>query len=203
MPALKGKEAACCTVWWLSCCGQHFCKLGTTSSNSLLADLTSTSLLLCVLPRYALHINESPEPSDVQYENMEHSALARAGRTFITACCSYTALALGFFFISLATASRINVARMAGINLDSCTACRLTVGGVPGLSDADRALYASCDSTGVDPQGGACRDAEKPCYKCYCYTSLTSGRLRYEALPVCGQVDLFAVCLSASFPATR
>jgi hypothetical protein len=59
--------------------------------------------------RLALNIKEAPEPSDVQYENMEHGAWDRFGRTLVTLVCSYTALGLGFFLISLTTASRIQV----------------------------------------------------------------------------------------------
>lgn len=70
-------------------------------------------------------IMEAPEPSDVQYENMEHGGTDRAGRTTITLICSYTALVLGFFLISLATASQINVARTAGINTDVGLNCCL------------------------------------------------------------------------------
>jgi hypothetical protein len=49
----------------------------------------------------------------VQYENMEHGAWDRFGRTLLTLVCSYTALGLGFFLISLTTASRIQVGEPA------------------------------------------------------------------------------------------
>lgn len=62
-------------------------------------------------PRFALDIREAPEPSDVQYENMEHGGWDRFGRTLVTLVCSYTALGLGFFLISLTTASRSQVGR--------------------------------------------------------------------------------------------
>lgn len=64
------------------------------------------NMLPCSL---ALNIKEAPEPSDVQYENMEHGAWDRFGRTLVTLVCSYTALGLGFFLMSLTTASRIQV----------------------------------------------------------------------------------------------
>lgn len=69
-------------------------------------------------PRQPLDIREAPEPSDVQYENMEHGAWDRFGRTLLTLVCSYTALGLGFFLISLTTASRIQV----GATLSGCSA---------------------------------------------------------------------------------
>lgn len=143
----------------------------------------SSAVLAACLCRHALLITESPEPSDVQYENMEHGSWDRAGRMLLTACCSYIALALGFFLISLATASRINVDRMIGIDTNNCNSCRLMQDGRLGLSEADRELYASCDKVGVTPSGQSCSVIEKQCYRCYCYTSLTSGQLRYVTSP--------------------
>lgn len=73
----------------------------------------------------------------------------------------------------------VQVARTAGIDTNDCNSCRLSVSGAFGLSDEDMTLYNSCDKTGKGPDGRDCTGIEKQCYRCYCYTSVTSGRLRY------------------------
>jgi hypothetical protein len=118
----------------------------------------------------------------VEYENMEHGTWDRLGRNMLTLICSYTALGLGFLLISLATASQVQVSRTAGVNARDCASCRLQNGGVFGLSDADKELYAACDKTGKAPDGRDCSNVEKQCYRCYCYTSFTSGSLRCAVL---------------------
>lgn len=129
--------------------------------------------------RHALTITEAPEPSDVKFENMEHGAWERAGRAALVSVTSYAALALGFLLISAASAAQVNLARSAGINTAACAAgCRLSVGGAVGLAAADRQLYAACASGGTTPAGGTCSADEAACYRCYCYTALTSGMLR-------------------------
>lgn len=143
-----------------------------------------TATVAIMSRRQPLVISEAPEPSDVQYENMEHGAWDRFGRTLLTLVCSYTALALGFFLISLTTASRIQVARTAGIDTNDCASCRLTVDGVFGLSADDKVLYQACDKTGKTPAGDTCSDMEKQCYRCFCYSAITSGRLRCAAIAV-------------------
>jgi hypothetical protein len=117
----------------------------------------------------------------VQYENMEHGGWGRLGRTLLTLICSYTALGLGFLLISLTTASRINVARTAAIDTKDCNSCRLSVDGAFGLSQTDKELYQSCDKLGKTPAGLECSGIDKQCYRCYCYSSLTSERLRCVA----------------------
>lgn len=59
--------------------------------------------------RHALDVTGAPEPSDVQYENMEHGGFDRFLRAALVAACSYSALAVGFVLISLASAMRYNL----------------------------------------------------------------------------------------------
>jgi hypothetical protein len=70
--------------------------------------------------------------------------------------------------------------QVAGISSSTCGAgCRLTdATGALSLTDADRELYKSC-TTGTAPDGTACSDAERSCYKCFCYKAISDGMLRY------------------------
>jgi hypothetical protein len=74
------------------------------------------TVLLCraslTLRRHALDVTGAPEPSDVQYENMEHGGVDRFLRAALVAACSYSALAVGFVLISLATAMRYNLPKV-------------------------------------------------------------------------------------------
>lgn len=72
----------------------------------------------------------------------------------------------------------LQVAQVAGVNADDCNSCRLSVDGGFGLSAADKDLYAACDRAGRTPAGLECSSIERQCYRCFCYTSVTSGRLR-------------------------
>lgn len=75
---------------------------------------------------------------------------------------------------------------MAGVNADDCNNCRLSVDGGFGLSAADKELYAACDRTGRTPAGLECSSIERQCYRCFCYTSVTSGCLRCAVAGGCG-----------------
>lgn len=77
------------------------------------------------------------------------------------------------------------MARTAGIDTNDCSSCRLSVDGAFGLSEEDRALYAACDKSGKAQDGRDCTGVEKQCYRCYCYSSITSGRLRLVTCRCC------------------
>lgn len=82
---------------------------------------------VCLLlsTRHALNITDAPEPSDVQYENIEHSTFERFIRAFLVSCCSYTCLAAGFALISLASAMRLNLSKVRPHNSQAhCTLCK-------------------------------------------------------------------------------
>lgn len=82
----------------------------------MLLHARCTSCLTCecvrMACRHALDITGAPEPSDVQYENMEHGGVNRFLRAALVAACSYSALAVGFVLISLATAMRYNLPKV-------------------------------------------------------------------------------------------
>ncbi|KAF8062000.1 Pigl [Scenedesmus sp. PABB004] len=156
--------------------------------------------------RHALDISDAPEPSDVQFENMEHGACSRAARAGLGACAAYSCLAAGFAAISLASATRFNFGKAAGVSAAQCAAsCRLTVGGALGLDPADRERYAACAaagpglfslvtggggaaSGGADPAAG-CGAGEDACYRCYCLKAITAGMLE-ETLFCRGSANL-------------
>lgn len=82
---------------------------------------------------------------------------------------------------ALRHAGQVNLARSAGINTAACeSSCSLSVDGAFGLADVDRERYAACADTGLTPAGGQCNARDSECYRCYCYTALTSGMLRYR-----------------------
>ncbi|WIA18083.1 hypothetical protein OEZ85_009564 [Tetradesmus obliquus] len=128
--------------------------------------------------RHALDVTGAPEPSDVQYENMEHGGFDRFLRAALVAACSYSALAVGFVLISLASAMRYNLPQVAGLSSSSCgEGCRLAdATGALSLTDADRELYKAC-TTGTAPNGTACSEEESSCYKCFCYKAISNGML--------------------------
>jgi hypothetical protein len=78
--------------------------------------------------------------------------------------------------------------QVAGVSSSTCGAgCRLAdATGALGLTDADRELYKAC-TAGTAPDGTACSDEERGCYKCFCYKAITDGMLRYAFANFAGQ----------------
>jgi hypothetical protein len=136
-------------------------------------------VMSCYVLRYALRIEQAPEPSDIKYEHIEHGSFDRFCRAALVASCSYAAIAVGFILISLASAMRFNLARIAGVDTAACNAnCSLYDG--PnyslGITDANRALYLNCSKTALQPGEAACPESQKKCYECYCFKAITGGQ---------------------------
>eukprot|EP00775_Hariotina_reticulata_P002590 gene2590-2892_t len=130
--------------------------------------------------RYALRIEQAPEPSDIKYEHIEHGSFDRFCRAALVASCSYAAFAVGFILISLASAMRFNLARIAGVDTEACDAsCGLYDGPNHslGLTNANRALYLACGKAATQPAQATCPGAQKKCYECYCFKAITGGQL--------------------------
>eukprot|EP00879_Flechtneria_rotunda_P030473 GHRR01033111.1.p1 GENE.GHRR01033111.1~~GHRR01033111.1.p1 ORF type:complete len:345 (+),score=109.43 GHRR01033111.1:97-1035(+) len=133
--------------------------------------------------RYAMLVMEAPEPSDVQYENMEHSGLDRFMRACLVSVCSYFCLAVGFVLISLASTTANTVKNQLGSDstpsTQQCsTACDLYCNGTWGLTTMDRDVYAQCASSDVMANGTLCAAEQQYCQRCYCNEAIAKGMVR-------------------------
>ncbi|KAG2438791.1 hypothetical protein HXX76_005332 [Chlamydomonas incerta] len=138
----------------------------------------------------ALDVVPAPEPSDVQYENLEFTPGQRAARLVATHIAKYVVLLIGFLVVSLAPALRMGLnASGSDTTLAQCAAhCTYTdVTGNYVLSAANRVLYKGCDpvaGTGTLPNKLDCED-QKICYECFCRAALTSAQ--YGELLYCSR----------------
>ncbi|KAG2453353.1 hypothetical protein HYH02_001577 [Chlamydomonas schloesseri] len=138
----------------------------------------------------ALDVVPAPEPSDVQYENLEFGPWERAARLVASTIAKYLVLLVGFLVVSLAPALRMGLnASGADTTLAACAAsCSYTdAAGNYVLSDANRALYKGCDpvaGTGTLANKLDCED-QSICYECFCRASLTSNQ--YGELLYCSR----------------
>jgi hypothetical protein len=69
--------------------------------------------------RYGLYIKNAPEPSDINYENIEFGKVERSAREALVGVGKYSALMAGFALISFASALRY-IFMMAPIDEQSC-----------------------------------------------------------------------------------
>ncbi|GLC46207.1 hypothetical protein PLESTB_001535200 [Pleodorina starrii] len=128
----------------------------------------------------ALDVSRAPEPSDIQYENLEYTRVERAMRAVATNIAKYLVLLIGFLLVSLAPAMRKGISGLgSGPDQTVCAAnCKYTDGaGNFVLSTANRTVYQQCDpvaGTGALPNKLDC-EALTVCYECYCRAALNAG----------------------------
>ncbi|GIL60748.1 hypothetical protein Vafri_15275 [Volvox africanus] len=128
----------------------------------------------------ALNISAAPEPSDIQYENLEYTRMERVARAIASNAAKYLVLLIGFLLVSLAPAMRLGISGLnSGPDQRQCSAsCSYTDGaGSYVLSTENRNLYKGCDpeaGTGALPNKLDC-EGQAICYECFCRASLNAG----------------------------
>ncbi|GFR42972.1 hypothetical protein Agub_g3971 [Astrephomene gubernaculifera] len=149
----------------------------------------------------ALDVSAAPEPSDIQYENLEYTKLHRLVRRLFTNAAKYIVLLIGFLLVSLAPALRMGLSSSgSGPSKAACEAsCTYTdAAGNYVLSDSARSLYKGCDSqagTGALPNKLDCEE-QSVCYECFCRAALSGGL--YGELVYCSRFSsVVAVATSA------
>ncbi|KAK9826026.1 hypothetical protein WJX74_006561 [Apatococcus lobatus] len=130
---------------------------------------------------HVLVAHKAPEPSDLQWENLECTFWQRMWRHIATDVLKYLLLILGFILVNL-TASLRNKYGTDASNPASCqTDCNYTSPSGSLDPSADTLLrYAQC-AAGLMSQGAPCNSADTECFKCLCVSELSAWNFGYAA----------------------
>ncbi|KAG2489932.1 hypothetical protein HYH03_011565 [Edaphochlamys debaryana] len=136
----------------------------------------------------ALDVSEAPEPSDIQYENLEYGKWQRFVRLIFTNLAKYLVMLAGFALVSLAPAMRMGLSASQTAPLaEQCNLyCSYTdAAGNYQLQGTNRTLYRGCDPVSGNGTLANRLDCEDTtiCFECYCRAALNAGR--YGELPYC------------------
>ncbi|KAK9864206.1 hypothetical protein WJX84_007741 [Apatococcus fuscideae] len=131
--------------------------------------------------QHVLVARRAPEPSDIQWENLECTMWQRTWRHLATDVLKYLLLIIGFILVNL-TASLRNKYGTDASNPASCqTDCNYSSSsGALDPSPAMLLRYSQC-ANGQTPQGAACGSIDAECFRCLCISELSAWNFGYAA----------------------